>query len=68
LKLYRRTILESDLKAAELEKQSLHDKSKREGGIVRVGRESVCARAQRGRRDEGRRDEGTCATATLAYP
>jgi hypothetical protein len=63
LKLYRRTMLESDLKAAELEKQSLHDKSKRERGIVRVGRECVCTRAQR-----GRRDEGTCAAATLAYP
>jgi hypothetical protein len=55
-------MLESDLKAAELEKQSLHDKSKRERGIVRVGRECVHG-AQR-----GRRDEGTCAAATLAYP
>jgi hypothetical protein len=45
LKLYKRTMIESDLKAVELEKQSLHDKSKRERGIVRVGR--VCVRTRK---------------------
>jgi hypothetical protein len=54
-------MLESDSKAVELEKQSLHDKSKGERGIFRV--EGMCVRAQR-----ERRDEGTCATTTLAYP
>jgi hypothetical protein len=63
LKLYTRTMIESNSKAAELEKQSLHNKSKGERGIVRVEREKECSRAQR-----ERRDEGTRATATLAYP
>jgi hypothetical protein len=56
-------MIESNSKAAELEKQSLHNKSKGERGIVRVEREKECSRAQR-----ERRDEGTRATATLAYP
>jgi hypothetical protein len=56
-------MLDSDLKAAELEKWSLHDKSKGERGIVRV--DGVCARVHAQRE---RRDEGTCATATPTYP
>jgi hypothetical protein len=40
-------MLESDSKAVDLEKQSLHDKSKGERGIVRV--EGVCVRARKER-------------------
>jgi hypothetical protein len=54
LKLYTRTMPESDLEDAESERQSSHDKSRGQIGIIRWR--------------ERERDEGTCATTTLAYP
>jgi hypothetical protein len=61
LKLYTRTMLESDSKATQSKKQSSHDKCRGQRGLFSVEREIEKAQRER-------RDEGTCATATLAYP
>jgi hypothetical protein len=57
LKLYTRTLLDSDSKAAELESRVCTTKVREKEAWC------VCVCAQR-----ERRDEGTCATTTLIYP
>jgi hypothetical protein len=65
LKLYTRTMPESDLEAAESERQSSHDKGRGERDVVGVEREGG---RERVRAQRERRDGGTYASTTVAYP
>jgi hypothetical protein len=57
---------ESDLEAAESERQSSHDKGRGERDVVGVERERGKGESESTKRE--RRDGGTYATTTVAYP